>query len=228
MKIAVITHALDEDRNIRRFCEGYSFADKIIITDGGSQDKTRDIASQFDNTVIVDVSDLQVELPGDPYHDYSTPVAPQINISLKWAKQYGADWVIRDDCDSWPNELLKESARQLLEETGEKAVFVHHLYIWGQHHYFPKMNEPGPGLWAWQPAHVDIYADETVSFVAGLRNVPEDGLKIHFPLALLHYFAPDEETVQRKAARKQARGDTVIHPLDSIYAPPEPLPEWAV
>ena len=149
----------------------------------------------------------------------------QINLGIKRAKELKTKWIIKDDCDSWPNGHLKKVAQAILENATVPVVFAYHLYIWGSKEYFPKMNGSGPGLWAWQPDKIDIYA--AGEFVTGMRNIPKKGLQLDFPLALLHYFAPDEETVQRKRMRKEARGSSWVHPLETIYAPPELLPEWA-
>lgn len=218
MGIIVISQTLNEERNIEAFCEGYSFADKILIVDGGSQDRTREIAARFDKTEIIDGSHLNT--------NHISKQGPQINLGIKRAKELKAKWIIVDDCDSWPNSHLKKAAQAILENATVPTVFAYHLYIWGSKEYFPKMNEPGPGLWAWQPEKIDIYASG--EFVTDLKNVPKEGLKLDFPLALLHYFAPDEETVQRKRTQKEARGSSWVHPLETIYAPPEPLPEWAL
>ena len=40
MKIVVCTRTLNELRHIESFIDGYSFADQIIVSDGGSLDCT--------------------------------------------------------------------------------------------------------------------------------------------------------------------------------------------
>lgn len=212
----VITQTLNEQRNIKSFCEGYNFADKILVIDGGSTDKTREFAAEFDNVKIINASHLNVE-------GLISKQGLQINLGIERAKELNADWIIKDDCDSWPNSHLKKEVRQIIESADEAAIFAYHLYIWGIDQYFPKMNHSGPGLWAWQPAKANIYAAR--HFVAGLRNVPTAGLKVDLPLALLHYSWPDEQVVQQKQARAKFRGDPWVHPLEGQYAPPEPLPE---
>ena len=40
MKVVVVARCLNEERNIERFIHGYSFADLIIVSDGGSIDNS--------------------------------------------------------------------------------------------------------------------------------------------------------------------------------------------
>lgn len=229
MKIIVICNVLNEERNIASFCENYGFADQILLTDGGSQDRTAEIAKSYENVQVMDVSNLRIESQDAPGGFYTNEPA-QINILIAWAKQEGADWIIKDDCDCWPNPALRRGATMLLMTPTLPVVFVYRLYIWGQDQYFPKMNEPGPSLWAWKPGEINIYADESNPAYGAMRGIPDASAGVVFepPYACLHYFAPDEETIRRKQAIKRARGKRWDHPLKSVYAPPEPLPDWAI
>lgn len=226
--ITVICPTLNEQRNIANFCQGYDFADKIIIGDGGSTDKTREIANQYQNVEILDCSHTQISTPSDPSWAFRNNASVQINFLIDRAKALESRWIIKDDCDSWPNPRLKAEAKLIFAMAGQGAVFAYHLYILGQDKYFPKMNEPGPGLWAWQPSRINIYGDEKNTRSSALFGVPSDGFKVKLPLALLHYFAPDEKTIQRKIVNKAAKGIGMEHPLTWQYAPAEELPEWAL
>lgn len=225
IKIIVIGRTLNEAANIERFCTNYGFADKIIITDGGSADGTVMLATQFNNVQVIDVSYLRTEIEGE----IITPESIQTNMTIDLAKEAGADWIIRDEADCWPNSSLREKARHILETTDKPSVFVYRLYLWGIDQYFPKYNEPGQSLWAWRPDEVDVYCEENLLW-GRLRGLPAEGKRHNLepPYTCLHYFAPDEATVQRKLRRYEAKGRPQVHPLRSIYAPPEQLPGWAL
>jgi len=228
-KIVVVTKSLNEERNIAAFCDGHSFADAILIADGGSTDRTVEIAKKFDKVAVRNFH-LRIKVLGDPA-GFMNPEPQHINFLIDWATGEGADWIILDGCDCWPNPRLKRDARCILEETEEPAVHLHRLYIWGTDQYFPKMNT-SHSLWAWRPSGIEIRYEEggekKSCFDAKMAGVNARlARKIDFPYCCLHYFAPDEETVSKKLARYAAWGHPQVHPLKGIYAPPESLPSWA-
>ena len=52
MRVIVLARTLNEERNIARFCRCYARADAILVADGGSTDRTVDIARQFENVEV--------------------------------------------------------------------------------------------------------------------------------------------------------------------------------
>lgn len=229
MKIIAATKTLNEERNIANFCRGYDWADVILVADGGSIDQTAKIASHFPNVHIRDF-EHRIDMPGTP-EGFMNPEPKHINFLVDWAVEEHADWIVLDGADCWPNPRLKREARQLFEETDRDAVHLHRLYIWGTDEYFPKYNGGGYALWAWRPDRLDIRCEENSDTCFDSQMVGIDLLRaliLYPPFCLLHYFAPDEGAVQMKSRRYGAWGHPQVHPLDSIYAPPEPLPEWAL
>lgn len=227
VKIVTVTKTLNEARNIESFCLGYAFADLILVADGGSADRTVDLARQFSN-VRVRAFTERVQLPADP-SGFMNPEPRHLNFCIDWAKEEGADWIILDGCDCWPNPALQRDAREILESTQHPIVSLDRLYLWGIDEYFPKYNV-GASLWAWQPAKADISCAETTNDCFGSAMI---GIKIELarvleaPYCCLHYCYPDEATVKLKMQRYAAWGHPQVHPLRSIYAPPVPLPGWA-
>jgi hypothetical protein len=133
-----------------------------------------------------------------------------------------ADWIIFDDCDCVPNDSLRESARSFLESDGaHSCVMALRIYLWGRDKYFPKLNEPGPSLWAWRPAVRNIRADESNPWehrMLGIPRMPRGPLcdNLSFPMVLLHYSWPTPEAAAKKVEKYRASGQ---HP--NAVAPTE-------
>ena len=224
-KIVATVRTLNEERNIAHFCAAYAWADAVLVADGGSEDRTVEIAGYFPH-VLVRAFEERVETSDG---SFMNPEPRHVNFLINWALEEEADWIIFDDADCWPNPALNRKARAILEGTDKPMVYLHRLYLWGQDEYFPKYNIC-TALWAWQPNEVDVFWEEKglTNFESQVRGVdPERALHLEAPpYCCLHYFAPDEVEVQRKMARYEAWVYPQVHPLQSIYAPPEPLPEW--
>ena len=220
----VIVRTLNEAKNIERFCRGYDFADRILIADGGSTDATLELANQFGNVEIREFEE-RVEMP----YGFMNPESRHFNFVLNWAKEYEPEWVIYDDCDSIPNKFLYRDAIELLAMAQHPVLHVRRLYLWLKDQYFPKMGR-GASLWAWQPDKINIYGEDKKDYGVQIRGIPDETGRdeLDFPYCLLHDFYPDDETVQYKMERYAAWGMPQEHPLEWRYAPPEPLPEWAL
>jgi glycosyltransferase involved in cell wall biosynthesis len=226
MNIIACVRTLNEERNIPHFCAGYDWADKILIADGGSDDWTKKTARLFPNVWIRDF-ETRFELEDGTWMN---PEPEHINFLLEWAIDEGADWIVFDDADCWPNPALKRDARQILESAWEPSVFLYRLYLWGEDEYFPKYNVKS-SIWAWKPDEMVIFWDEhkANNFFQGMIIEVDHDKVLHLsapPYACLHNFAPDEETIQKKMDRYASWGHPIKHPLESIYAPAEPLPKW--
>jgi glycosyltransferase involved in cell wall biosynthesis len=82
MKIVATVRTLNEESNIRKFCESYSqFADSILIADGGSTDNTVLLASEY-SKVDVDYFMDVVECDGGFFRN---PDGPHIQFLIDWA-----------------------------------------------------------------------------------------------------------------------------------------------
>lgn len=224
MKIIAVTKTLNEERNIENFCRGYDFADAILIADGGSTDKTIELARRFDNVQVRDFS-LRVELPDDPM-GFMNPEPQHINFVIDWAKEEKADWICLDGADCWPNPRLNREARAIMEGVTEPMIYVHRLYIWKYDEVFINLSKY-PSLWAWRPAKLDIRSEEPkgkhTCFDTRMIGAKGPRKRLPVPYCCLHYFCPDEETVQMKLARYAAWGYPQLHPLEA-HGPRVKLP----
>jgi len=228
--IIICARCLNEEKNIERFLKAYSFADKIIISDGGSSDSSLDILNSYHG-----VLQPELDIISFPQHEQIgewkwNPDNPHINYVIDRAKEYcktSDDWIIMDDIDDVPNKNLQLDARKILESSVFPQVNVFRLYMWGEKEFFPKMNDNfNPlftSLWAWKPVELNVRADNDFKHgtIIGLMDNP---LLVLPPYCLLHYsWSPD--TIVSKVQKYNDIGLPMNHPLD-FAGIPEPLPEW--
>lgn len=225
-KIVVAVRALNEQDNVGRFCNAYSFATKICIADGGSTDKTLDLARQFENVEISRFPRIQYLPNGMPFNVEGA----HSDFAISFAKQHNPDWLIFDDMDVVGTPLLNSWARFLLKNHPYPVAFVRYLFLWhdGKSH-FPDMDR-GNKLWAWKPKEIDIHADTSSVLHPKLLGVPcekqNEWAIDRNAFALLHHCWNSEETVVRKMAFYSAQGRSELHPLQRCGRL-EPIPIWA-
>jgi len=224
MNIIVVVRTLNESKNIDRFCQSYSWADKILIADGGSSDDTIYRAMKFDNTYAYTFRDKI-------WHTdkvFSNPRGKHINFLIDWAKREHADWIIFDDVDCVPTVDLQKWGRNILEGCSMELCYAYRYYVKGEKEYYPDANKPGQSLWAWRN-YSKVRADETDPTVFTMKIPSKMGMYLLPPYVLLHYFYPDEETIQKKMEFYGITGDaggTPKHP-DELFGRIEKLPEYA-
>jgi glycosyltransferase involved in cell wall biosynthesis len=229
MRIIATTRTRNEERNIKRFCEVYSrFCNEVLIVDGGSEDDTVSLASEYQKVKTLEFN----ERVYGKNNLWRNPHGKHINTCIDWAKERGADWIIFDDCDDVPNLHLQRNAREIFKRCdvlGMDAVFGYRLYVYGTNLYFPEMNKPGQSLWAWN-VRTNIRAMEDnpwgheMTFPSAMKK-----FNLEIPHCLLHYFAPNEETIQKKLDFyiRSGQHPNLTHPLTTNGAL-ESLPEFAI
>lgn len=236
MKIFVLLRTRNEEENVERFCKAYSWADKILLADGGSTDGTLEKASKFPNVEIRNYSVFMKMRNGY----IRTPHGSHLNFLIDWAFiENDADWVIQDDCDCFPNYKVKEDARRLMETTDKDFIYITRLYLWKDEGHFPQLAMPSgdytPSLWAWRKKYprLRFRADRVAEYKSHQEFVfiPEekDILKLAPPYALLHCPWQTDEMVGRKLKfyRESGQIEKMEHPLN-FGGRLEPLPEWAM
>lgn len=228
MKIIVIVRTRNEEANIRRFCQSYQWADKILVADGGSSDNTIPIAERQPKTYVRQFNE-QTKMENSLTRN---PAGEHINYLIEWASLYKPDWLIFDDCDCVPNYLITAHGKEIFEVHSDVLMATRiHMYLDNQ--CFPELSfssgEWQQGLWAWRP-------ETNISFKTNPTNhthEPEKKLssytvhKLQPPYCLLHYAYPDEETIQKKLKfyTKSGQHPDLKHPLETYR--PDKLPEWA-
>lgn len=231
MKVIVTTRTLNEEQNIRTFIESNEWADEVLILDGGSDDDTVSIVNDYDYAFVRSFHE-RIELKKGYWRN---PQGKHINACFDWAIERGADWMIFDDCDCFPNKTLRENARDVLLDTTADVVRVTRLYLWGYTHYFHKMSwnagDWTPGMWAYRPrANLRAQEEDPLAHYIPIKDRDDLSKKnLMPPYCLLHRFCPDEETVNRKLKKYREGGQhpALLHPIQAGGAISE-LPEWAV
>ena len=231
-RIFVMLRTRNEESNIARFLSHYppENADKILLSDGLSTDRTVEIAKTYPNTYFNPFSKVVYGKNGI----YRQPEGEHFMYVNKWAREEGAtdeDWLLWDDCDSVPTEAMVRDFRKIFDEAdqqGKLAIFAFHIYIWGDKEYFPAMNLPGPICYAWK-VKANVTWDESTQWGVIQRNIPAPHLRhnIRNPYALLHYFCPTEEIAQKKYEfYKKSEMMTGIVPILEMGGPRMPLESW--
>lgn len=237
-KIVVLVRTRDEEHRIGEFCSAYQDADLILVADGGSLDRTKEIASSYKNVVVRDYPG-RVKLANGYWRNNDSD---HVNWLIDWSKEYNPDWVILDDCDCRPNWMLRKNYRDVLLEVEEDFVLVTRIYFWGYQHHFPHMAKPGagnthwePSLWAWR-GKVDFKTvDVPPAFTFRVGDLDINDLHVDAtacdllpPLALLHFSWDDPDRVERKVRvyRDSHLIPGQLHPLE-FAGPLEPIPWWA-
>ena len=224
MNITVIVRTLNEEKNVNRFCASYQWADQILMADGGSEDETISVASQWENVQVRAFTEMN-EFDGGIK---ANPRGRHVNFLIDWAKDKDADIIIFDDVDCVPTKSLQANGRAFLEPLLDRdaMMFAYRMFIYGQDKWFPQMT-PRQSLWAWS-SEIDVKADEE-SYTLSMKIPDAYRMKVEYPYALLHYFYPDEKTLAKKKRQYVATGEVLpdYAPLQQ-FGKLEDLPAWAV
>ena len=170
------------------------------------------------------------------------PEGKHINFLINAALEDKADWIILDDCDCYPNYLVKQDGRKILENCEENFVAITRLYLWGEDKHFPRLAQPKeydfdtlkyiPSLWAWRADLGMIAREEQIMhYIFQIGGVDQDFKTDVFnlmpPYCLLHKFAnPINIDTKLNMYRDSGLVPGMAHPLE-FGGPLEDLPEWA-
>ncbi len=238
--IVAMVRTLNEEQNIGAFLMSYRvIADKVLVADGGSEDRTLMIASAYPN-VEVRHFEGRTELKKGHWRNNDSD---HINFLIEWAKEYDPEWMILDDCDSRPNYKLRNYGREILNVTKANVVMTCRIYLWGADQYFPHMMHLKPvnkynymtSLWAWKPetdlwTRDDDFPHYTLMIgdkVAGDLHLSTSVRDLMPPYGLVHYTWASESATEEKIKTHIASGSIPGHKHPLAFAGPlEPLPGW--
>jgi glycosyltransferase involved in cell wall biosynthesis len=198
MKIVITCRTRDEEKNIEKFLRCHQWADKILILDGGSEDKTVEIASNYPKTEVRHYGERVYR-----GNSWINPCMQMVNVLLEWAdEEEKADWIIYDDCDCVPNVELQKIARSTMENCKSNFVLTNRIYIYKKDWYFDwlsgALNNWGVGTWAWRGG-IGMRANNYTS-IHHTFTIDDftDACEIHHPACRLHYFCQSDEDIEKK------------------------------
>lgn len=226
MKIILTLKSRNEENNIRNAIESYhDWVDEILLADGGSTDRTVNVAKWFPKVSVRPFRIGYIREDGS----FRNHEGKHLNFLFEWARMRGADWIIHDDCDCVLNYFFKKGARSIIENCEKETIHACRLYVYGRDKHFQRMSYVNdkwqPSLWAWRTGLVkseDVERHFTISNIEKLSKCV-----VEPPYCILHKFAPDEETIMKKVNDYKLEAPTAVHPRVT-YGEPEPLPEWAL
>lgn len=233
--IIATTRTRNEEANIEKFCLSYlecGLADVVFVADGGSDDRTVEIAQSIPG---VEVREFKERVEGEKGL-WRNPHGRHINFINDWAIEKGADWILFDDCDCMPNGLLQARGREILEKTDRLYAYAVRMYFWGEGLWFPSLSiklSVAPdawmySIWGWR-ASSGFRASEADpwSHVFLHTPPPSEQQKFEPPMALLHRPWPTEEDTDKKLKfyREIGQHPNMLHPKEFGGAT-EPIKEW--
>lgn len=136
MKISISMITLNEEKNIARALSSCTFADEIVVVDGGSTDSTLDILRSNGKVVLIQ-------------HAWEDHFGKQRQISLDHCT---GDWVVRLDADEAFPQFLEENIRTVLESTPPDIAgyYIRQCNLFADEKYYSKGTddyEKNPRIW---------------------------------------------------------------------------------
>jgi glycosyltransferase involved in cell wall biosynthesis/2-polyprenyl-3-methyl-5-hydroxy-6-metoxy-1,4-benzoquinol methylase len=136
MKISVSMIAMNEEKNMARALSSCSFADEIVVVDGGSTDSTLNILRAHEKVVLIQ-------------HPWEDHFGKQRQVSLEHCT---GEWVIRLDPDEAFSREFESNIRNLLSSTSPDVIGynIRQCNLVGNENFYSKTYdnfETNPRIW---------------------------------------------------------------------------------
>jgi len=168
-KVSAIIITLNEEQALPKCLESLSFADEMLVIDSGSEDRTVEIAKQYDARVI---------------HQDWLGYGKQKQFGVEQASH---DWVLCVDADEWVSDELACSVNEVLNNPSCEAYKFprcnRFLGRWLRHgegypDYSLRLFDRRYGAWSDDPVHECVEVDGKVGSLKGdLMHESEEGLE---------------------------------------------------
>jgi len=220
MMLSVGVRCLNEEELLPIFLANHQFADEIVVVDGGSTDRSEEIARRDPKVRWIE---FPLRVPGKR-GGWRNPEGKHVNKVIASCR---GDWLWVTEMDAIPSEALQRDIRQIIADCSEPAIGTYLYYIapWrGSYEHYPELIR-GVGLTCWR-RELELWADPTQDFDPIIRYDPgRPILALQPPYARVHLSWRTEEVLQAKwAFYRQVHGLDQPHPDEQFRR--EPLPEW--
>ncbi|UCG62697.1 MAG: glycosyltransferase family 2 protein [Candidatus Zixiibacteriota bacterium] len=173
--VSVVVISKDEEKNIGRCLQSVSWADEIVVVDGGSTDRTLDIAREF-NAIIINRS----------WSGYGPAKQQGVNRAT-------SDWILSIDADEEVSPKLRDEIKDVVNLDGDVAG------------YYIRRKTLFLGRWikhcGWYPDYIlRLFRKSRGDFNDAVvhEKVCVNGRLKHLESELLHYSYPTLEDYFRK------------------------------
>ena len=143
MLLSALLRSYNEEKNIARCLDNLlSFCDEVVISDGGSTDETKFIASQYrDRGFNVEWLDFpEGSISKDVYLNHA---GHQLNFGLDHCK---GEWVITQDVDLVFCQRVEAHVREILATTTHDAFIMYGVHCVRDENHYSAGFGTGPGM----------------------------------------------------------------------------------